>query len=108
QAVGVSPEADRRLTLDAALNEVRLLSKLVTDFLNFSRPQDLHLSRVDLHSLIQTCVDEVQSQSIDKTIDFRIKGEFPALAADASLLRRAFINLFRNAAEAIEIGRAHV
>src|SRR6185369_549773 len=35
QAVGVAPEADRRLTLDAALNEVRLLSKLVTDFLNF-------------------------------------------------------------------------
>ena len=43
QAVGAAPEADRRLTLDAALNEVRLLSKLVTDFLNFARPQDLHL-----------------------------------------------------------------
>src|SRR6185295_19617209 len=102
QAVGVAPEADRRLTLDAALNEVRLLSKLVTDFLNFSRPQDLHLSRVDLLSLIQTCVDEVESQSIDKTIDFSIKGEFPALAGDESLLRRVFVNLFRNAAEAID------
>lgn len=102
QAVGPAPEADRRLTLDAALNEVRLLSKLVTDFLNFSRPQDLHLSRVDLHSLIQTCVDEVESQSIDKTIGFSIKGEFPALAGDESLLRRVFVNLFRNAAESID------
>ncbi|HXU09987.1 MAG TPA: ATP-binding protein [Blastocatellia bacterium] len=102
QEVGVAPEADRRLTLDAALNEVRLLSKLVTDFLNFARPQDLHLSRVDLLSLIETCVDEVESQSIDKTVAFSIKGEFPALPGDESLLRRVFINLFRNAAEAID------
>jgi signal transduction histidine kinase len=103
QAVGPAPEADRRLTLDAALNEVRLLSKLVTDFLNFARPEDLHLVQVDLLSIIQTCVEEIQSRSIDQTIEFNIEGEFAEVPGDESLLRRAFINLFRNAAEAIDL-----
>ena len=38
-------------TLDATLNEVRLLTRLVTDFLNFARPQQLNLTSVDLRSI---------------------------------------------------------
>lgn len=102
QAVGPATEAERRLTLDSALNEVRLLSKLVTDFLNFARPQDLTLAKVDLRAIIESCTNEVESQLLDPTIEFKIEGESTELAGDESLLRRAFINLFRNAAEAID------
>lgn len=102
QAVGLASDADRRVTLDAALNEVRLLSKLVTDFLNFARPQDLSLVKVDLRSIVQACVDEVRPQLTGNAIELKVEGEFPQLAGDESLLRRAFINLLRNAAEAID------
>ena len=102
QAVGTASQADRRTALDAALNEVRLLSKLVTDFLNFARPQDLHLVAVNLRSLIDACVEEVRPQLISNEIELKVEGEFPQLAVDDSLLRRAFINLLRNAIEAIE------
>jgi signal transduction histidine kinase len=95
-------DADRRVTHDAALNEVRLLSKLVTDFLNFARPQDLSLVRVDLRPIIEASVREVKSTLTENSIELRIEGEFPQLAGDESLLRRVFINLIRNAAEAID------
>jgi PAS domain S-box-containing protein len=95
-------DADRRVTLDASLNEVRLLSKLVTDFLNFARPQDMNLARVDLRAIIEASVREVKPQLARSAIELRVEGEFPYLAGDESLLRRAFINLLRNAAEAID------
>jgi signal transduction histidine kinase len=78
------------------------LSKLVTDFLNFARPQDLNLVRVDLRSIIKACADEVKPKLAENAISLRVEGEFPELAGDESLLRRAFINLFRNAVEAID------
>ena len=102
QAVGTASAADRRVTLDASLNEVRLLSKLVTDFLNFARPQDLNLVAVDLRSIIEACVREIRPQLTIHAIELTVEGEFPHLAGDESLLRRAFINLLRNAAEAID------
>lgn len=102
QSIGSASDADRRLTLEASLNEVRLLSKLVTDFLNFARPQDLNLAKVDLRAIIKASIDEVRPQLTRSAIELRVEGEFPHLAGDESLLRRAFINLLRNAAEAID------
>jgi len=102
QAVGTASAADRRVTLDASLNEVRLLSKLVTDFLNFARPQDLNLVTVDLRSIIEACAREIRPQLAKNTIELTVEGKFPQVAGDESLLRRAFINLLRNAAEAID------
>jgi len=107
QAVVPASDADRHVTHDAALNEVRLLSKLVTDFLKFARPQDLILMRVDLRPILEASVEEVKPQLTENTIDLKIEGEFPQLAGDESLLRRAFINLIRNAAEAIEPQSPH-
>ena len=102
QDVGTASQPDRRTACDAALNEVRLLSKLVTDFLNFARPQDLNLVTVNLRSIVDTCVEEVRPRLIKNKIELRVEGEFPQLAVDQSLLRRAFINLLRNAIEAID------
>jgi len=102
QAVGTASDADRRVTLDASLNEVRLLSKLVTDFLNFARPHELNLVTVDLRSIIEASVNEVRPTLAENAIELRVEGRFPQLAGDESLLRRAFVNLLRNAAEAID------
>ena len=102
QSVGTASDSDRRTTLNASLNEVRLLSKLVTDFLNFARPHDLTLDTVDLRAILEASADEIRPQLVRSAIAVRIEGEFPRIAGDESLLRRAFINLLRNAAEAID------
>ncbi|MFP5263633.1 MAG: sensor histidine kinase [Blastocatellia bacterium] len=102
EARGDAPINERRATLDATLNEVQLLARLVTDFLNFARPQQLTLVQVDMRSLIETCADEVRQLLSYGGIELRIEGDFAELAADESLLRRVFVNLFRNASEAID------
>jgi signal transduction histidine kinase len=102
QSTRVTSEADRRVTLDASLNEVKLLSKLVTDFLNFARPQDLSLSTIDLRAIIESTVDEIRPRFSERAINLAVEGDFPFLAGDESLLRRLFANLLRNAAEAID------
>jgi PAS domain S-box-containing protein len=102
QGAGPASGVDRRVTHDAALNEVRLLSKLVTEFLNFARPQDLHLVKVDLRAIVEACAHELKSLLKDNAIELRVEGEFPQLAGDESLLRRALVNLVRNGVEAID------
>ena len=102
QAVGTSSDSERQAALDASLNEVRLLSKLVTDFLNFARPHDLNPVNVDLREIVEASANEIRPQLTRNSIAIRIDGVFPRLAGDESLLRRAFINLLRNAVEAID------
>src|SRR5215216_553818 len=102
EAQGDASIDKRRATHEAMLNEVRLLATLVTDFLNFARPQQLTLAQVDLRSLIEACADEVRPLLSSCEIELRIEGSFTELAVDESLLRRVFVNLLRNAAEAID------
>jgi PAS domain S-box-containing protein len=92
----------RAQTLTATLNEVRLLTQLVTDFLNFAKPQRLNLSRVDLRFIIDSCANELRQQLERANIELRINGEFGQVTGDEPLLRRAFANLLRNAIEAID------
>jgi signal transduction histidine kinase len=102
QSNPASPEADRRITLEATLNEVRLLSRLVTDFLNFARPQQLNLARISLREIVKTSAAELKPRFDQSGITLKIQGEFPDLTGDESMLGRVFVNLMRNAAEAID------
>ena len=94
--------ATRRTTLNAALNEVNLLARLVTDFLNFARPQRLNVAEVHLGTLLEECATEIRPHLSGLGIELTIGGSFARLPGDDSMLRRVFVNLLRNAAEAIE------
>ena len=74
----------------------------MTEFLNFARPQDLHLVKVDLRAIVEACAHELESLLNENAIELRVEGEFPQLAGDQSLLRRALVNLVRNGVEAID------
>jgi PAS domain S-box-containing protein len=103
---GVGDVDGKTRTLDAVLNEVRLLARLVTDFLNFARPQQINLAEVDLKSVLEDSAGEIEAQLEQAGITLRIEGRFATLPGDESLLRRAFVNLLRNAAEAMEVQSA--
>jgi signal transduction histidine kinase len=75
--------------------ETASLTRIVTDFLNFARPQGLEAETVDLRPLIEDCARECG-------VALQLDG-FPAglsLRGDATALRQAFSNLLRNSAEA--------
>jgi signal transduction histidine kinase len=91
------------------LGEVRNLSEMVTSFLNFARPQPLHLDEVNVADLIAECAGELRQLFADRHVELVITGTAgvsPAdseafIRADERMLRQALLNLIRNAAEAI-------
>jgi signal transduction histidine kinase len=102
QLGAVASNTSTRETVNATLNEVRLLARLVTDFLNFARPQQLHLAPVELRSTIEESAEEVRPALAQAKVRLTIQGEFGKIYGDESLLKRVFVNLLRNAAEAID------
>lgn len=84
------------------LNEVRGLATMVTAFLDFARPQPLHLEDVDLRDLISDCKTELEPLFQELRVDLAVAPEgLLIVRADERMLRLALQNLMRNAAEAI-------
>jgi signal transduction histidine kinase len=75
---------------------------MVTAFLDFARPQPLHLEEVDLRELIVDCKAELESLFQELRVDLVVASEgLGIVRADERMLRLALQNLMRNAAEAI-------
>lgn len=83
------------------LNEVRGLATMVTAFLDFARPQPLHVEEVDLQELISDCKSELEPLFQELRVDLVVASEGLIVSADERMLRLALQNLMRNAAEAI-------
>jgi len=80
--------------------ETESLSQVVTNFLNFARPAQLAMSRIDLRAICERAADEVRPDARALGGDVEITGDFGLLEGDEVLLRQAFSNLLRNALEA--------
>jgi PAS domain S-box-containing protein len=75
--------------------ETNNLTRIVTDFLNFARPQGMQREPLDIIAMLQDCAREN-----GLTLDL---GDSPAecmVVADATALRQVFSNLMRNSKEA--------
>lgn len=90
---------------DGLLQEVRNLSEMITSFLNFARPQPLQLEDVDLDELIRECGRELQPLFERRRVELSIEApsaeQGMEVQADTRMMRQAFLNLLRNAAEAV-------
>ena len=83
------------------LNEVRNLATMVTAFLNFARPQPLHLEEIDLNDLVFECKAELASLFEELKVNLVVESKSKLVVfADERMLRLALQNLLRNAAEA--------
>lgn len=80
--------------------ETESLSQVVTNFLNFARPAQLTLSRVNLGVVCERAAEEIRPETHALGGDIQVTGEFGAVEGDEVLLRQAFSNLLRNALEA--------
>lgn len=89
------PEPQRKC-VEGIRQETTALGEVVTNFLNFAKPERLTLMPVDLKSIVQRAVEEVDPAGGRIEVD----GEFAAVDGDEVLLRQAISNLVRNAVEA--------
>jgi len=97
--------AQYRPYIEGIRQEAEALGQVVTNFLNFARPEQLSLASVDLGRIAQRAADELQHE-LPAGTTVNMAGEFAHIDGDEVLLRKVFNNLLRNAAEACEsVGR---
>jgi signal transduction histidine kinase len=79
-------------------NGSRSLGQLVDDLLELSRMGKREIIRktVDLKSLVEQAMGEVQPETANRQIEWKI-GELPSTECDGSLVKQAFVNLLSNA-----------
>jgi nitrogen fixation/metabolism regulation signal transduction histidine kinase len=100
----IAPEAlpsPYRTYMEGIRQEAEALGQVVTNFLNFARPEKISLSRVPLGQLATRSADELLRELPTGTTVETI-GEFGEIEGDEVLLRQVFGNLVRNAAEACD------
>ncbi|HEY2149330.1 MAG TPA: ATP-binding protein [Vicinamibacterales bacterium] len=93
------PEGYRRY-VEGIRAETESLSQVVTNFLNFARPAQLTLARVDLGAVCERTAEEYRAEARALGGEVMVRGEFGAVEGDEVLLRQAFSNVMRNALEA--------
>ena len=91
--------AQYRPYVDGIRQEAEALGQVVTNFLNFARPEQLSVAAVDLERMARRAGDDLRHElPAGTTID--VEGQFAEIKGDEILLRQVFSNLLRNAAEA--------
>ena len=79
--------------------ETESMREVVTNFLNFAKPDQPTLSPVDLGAIAERAADDLRADARALGGDIRVQGEFATIEGDDVLLRQAFSNLLRNALE---------
>ncbi|HYL63249.1 MAG TPA: ATP-binding protein [Candidatus Methylomirabilis sp.] len=80
------------------LEQTRNITHVVTEFLKYARPLEISNEPVDLEALLERVVAEV-TEAVPN-VRIRTEGPLRRVTGDEGLLRQAFLNLTRNAAEA--------
>ncbi len=92
------PDVVRRFA-GKIVDETANLTRIVTDFLAFARPQELTSQAVNLHQTLEECGREAGIELDLAALPYGV-GVF----GDPTALRQAFSNLLRNSAEAARDG----
>ncbi len=82
-------------------DETDALGRIVSTFLDFARPVQMAVAPVDLRTLIERAIDELGGDAARLGGHIDITGDWRAIAGDDAWLRQVFINLVRNALEAV-------
>ncbi len=101
----MDPEAmppSYRPYVEGIRDETDALGQVVTNFLNFARPQPVSLHDVDLEALVRRVAADVAADAEALGGEVSVSGTFAPIVGDDVLLRQVFQNLLRNALEACQ------
>ncbi|MEM6752048.1 MAG: ATP-binding protein [Cyanobacteria bacterium P01_C01_bin.38] len=96
--------AKERLSLSTS--EEKRLERLLQEILLYSKPNNLQLSSLDVNTIIEKSLTLIEQmpQAKGRIIEFKPFPQTINILGDADKLKQIFINLLRNACEAVENG----
>jgi PAS domain S-box-containing protein len=80
--------------------ETDALGAVVRNFLNFAKPTEPMLGRVDTQAVVERAAEEIRGEALARRGSVTVRGDYVPVQGDDVLLRQAFGNLCRNALEA--------
>ncbi len=91
---------------DIMLSEVDRIEEIIREFLLLAKPQMISFSQHDLHTLLENIVVLVGTQAIMNNVQIRLEFEpgVPPVECDKNQMKQVFINLVKNAIEAMPSG----
>jgi two-component system NtrC family sensor kinase len=102
----IPPESKRRRILELSLSEIQRLSEMLRNMLSFSKPEEEKRKSVKIDELIEgiLLVMEKQMREANIKVETSFGGEIPEVLASTNQMRQVFLNIFKNAKEAMPKG----
>lgn len=92
-----------REKLDLVKSQVTRISKIIRDLVDFSRPSDFELQRVNINECLKEAIEITKVGTKSKNIEYNVKlsDEVPNLPLVTDQLEQVFVNILLNAVDAI-------
>ncbi len=92
--------------VDVMLTELDRINLIVSEFLILSKPQATKYEYIDIKQLLQSSISLLMPQAILKNIQFQLEfdKEIPCIQCEQNQLKQVFINIVKNAFEAMPQG----
>lgn len=99
----MNPEGNDLKRFKIAQKEVEHLEELVNNVLVFAKPMEPKIASVDLNKVLEQAIALCEKNIHDKQIEVRLETqEIPNVSIDVAMITDAFVNIVRNAVEALE------
>ncbi len=90
--------------LDIIVEEVNRLNRVVSQFLDYARPDRGEREPVDVNEVVRRTVQLLEQQASGVTFDVHLGEDLPQIRGNAEQLRQVFLNLGLNALQAMPDG----
>jgi signal transduction histidine kinase len=101
----MKPDGNDLKRFKIAQKEVEHLEELVNNVLVFAKPMEPKIESVDINKVLEQALALSEKIIKDKQIDIKLEArEIPPVNVDVAMVTDTFVNIIRNAVEALEAG----
>lgn len=88
------------------LQDVEYMKHLLEELSSFNNGETIHLSSIDFQTFFKSLVLSFATSLVDTDIEFtsKIEPDLPVIKGDAVKLKEVYLNLLKNAADAVSAG----
>jgi signal transduction histidine kinase len=101
-----SLDEEEKEHLSISQEGIAQIEKFIKELLNFTRVPDLNTERFSIVQIVEESLKMMRNLFLEKNIvlEKRFAADLPAVVVDGDKMRQVFLNILRNAVEAVEDG----
>lgn len=100
----LAEDAELKDAVDSIQVEISGMDELIREFMNFAKPTELNVAEVEILPLLDESIRSVPAGLENVEVSVHADDGLPPVYGDGVLLRQVFVNLVKNAFEAMPTG----